>query len=129
MVMDKNGYLKTLEALLAIILTFLFLIFIIPKGLEDSKQENQKTMQNLLTYEGFRNELINLSGCINSTSNNTLSDMITSNLGANYDYYLCKDQKPENLPRTEVFAESLFFTGNLTDYYDSKIIRLYYWNK
>lgn len=126
---DKSGYLKTLEALIAIILTFLFLIFIIPNSLEGSKQENQKTMQNLLTYEGFRNELINLTGCVNTTSNNTLSGMISQNLGANYEYHLCKDQKPQNLPRKEVFAESLFFTGNITDYYDSKIIRLYYWNK
>jgi len=125
----KKGYLRTLEAVLAIVITFIFLIFIIPNNFSGSKQEKLNILNNLIEENEFRDAIMNMSSeCLNKTSGNQANDIINPIMGDEWNYYLCKDKKPEELPRKEVFVESAFFTGNITDYYPNKIIKLYYWH-
>jgi hypothetical protein len=125
--MVKKAFLKTFEALIAIVLTLIFVILLVPR--DNSSEPGGKKieiMNKLEKYPEFRQGIIENTGCFNRTSNNVISESINSYLSSRYDYYLCVNDDAENLPNKRVYVDSVFITGNITTF-QHKIAKLYYW--
>ena len=121
----KKGYIRTLEAALAMILTLSFVIFVIPSPNNISPSETGKTLIGLIDSNDFRNEAITLNGCVNKNGNTTLNSIMNPLIRTGLNYSVCKKGTLPDLPRKNVNAESIFLTGNFTNY-SVNIIRLYY---
>jgi hypothetical protein len=125
--MAKKAFLKTFEVLIAVVLTLIFIILLVPKeNISEPTGNKIEIMNQLEKYPEFRQEVIENNGCFNRTSNNVISNTIDSYISSRYDFYLCIDYTAENLPNKRVYVDSVFITGNITSY-QHKIVRLYYW--
>jgi hypothetical protein len=122
-----KAYMKTIEMLLVIIISTIFLLIIIPRQESLRRSELMDIFVNLEENEHFRSFASENLGCFGS-ENMIASDLIEPYLPESYDYYLCIGSTPDLLPRKDVFTESLFFSGNHTEI-QNKVIRLYYWVK
>lgn len=124
--MNKKAFMKTIEAMLAVILTGVFVLYLIPQftGTEVSEQ-SMVILNNLEKTPNFRNFVISTTGCFNS-SNVTVREFITSYLPEEYSYLLCISGIPDNLPDEKVFLDTAFFSGNIS-FYSPRTVRLYYW--
>ncbi|MBS3133407.1 hypothetical protein J4470_04800 [Candidatus Woesearchaeota archaeon] len=121
----KKGMFKTLEALIALFMTLLFLVVFIPREAADIQTEPKGFLSILREDDGFRNCIIQKNvTCINQTIDNSLED--------NFDFKLNLSEEPSTtvsgLPDVQVFSESLFITGNVTNS-TTAILRVFYWNK
>ena len=123
---NKKAYLRTLEAVLAVIITLGFLIFILPqRGPVEKRTVDYDLMPTLEKDNLFRECVLSgNSSCINST--------ISNNLPSRYDYVFTLTNNPNlaatNLPQKTVLVESIFIGGNSTQQLN-KVMRLYYWLK
>ena len=123
----KQGFMKTMEILLVIVLTTIFVLTVVPSTIENDREE-QKFYLNLLESDiEFRDFLINNNNCFNSTQDLVAINKLKVYLPLEQDFKLCVDKIPEDLPPRDVTVDTLFFVGNYTDV-DYKIIRLYYSN-
>lgn len=120
-----KAYMKTIEMLLVIVVSTMFLLVIIPKQASLSRAELKEVLINLEDNSQFRLYASQNTGCYNST-NQTVSDLIESYLPSVYDYNLCIGILPSSVPDRNIFVESLLFVGNHTEV-QNKILRLYYW--
>jgi hypothetical protein len=125
-VTGKQAYLRTLEAIIAVFITFLFLIYISPeRSISAAREENLYIMPVLAKNLAFRNCVLSQNvSCINST--------IDDNLPNQYNYLFNLSSDPNlavsGLPTKRVFADSAFVTGNSTQH-KPLIVRLYYWSR
>ena len=125
--MVKKAFLKTFEVLIAIVLTLIFIILLVPReDISEPRGNKIEIMNKLEKYPEFRAGVIENTGCFNRSSGNIISDTIDNYLSSRYDYYLCIDDAAENLPDKRVYVDSVFITGNITNF-QHKIVRLYYW--
>jgi len=126
--MVKKGYIKTMEALLAIIITALFLVLLIPKmDTSETREEKLQILENLEKDDNFRINIINSDNrCYNKSSNNVLSAKIDNYLLDEYNFRLCINSKALNLTEQKTYVDSVYILGNITNY-SNKIVRLYYW--
>ncbi len=122
----KEGIFKTLEALIAIFVTFAFLAVFIPQQREHPLPESPANiLASLRENDGFRNCVVlqNLT-CINQS--------IERNLDDSYDYMVNLSNDPSatvsGLPQKRVYANAIFISGNTTNA-TRTIMRLYYWPK
>lgn len=122
-----KAYMKTIEMLLVIVVSTMFLLVIIPKQNSLNRAELKEVLINLEDNPQFRSFSSENTGCYNST-NQTISELIESYLAFAYDYNLCIGVLPDSVPDKDIFVESLLFVGNHTEV-QNKIIRLYYWVK
>lgn len=123
----KKGYLRTLEAVLALVLTFTFIYYIMPSpynALSDSN--DNEYLMSLIDNEKFRGYAINLSACIEKGDINNITLILDDSISSDVNYIICPDGIKPVLPKKKVNAESIYLTGNITDFHDKKIIRLYY---
>jgi len=137
----KNGYLRTLEAVIAIILIFIFMYTITPKG--ESKElkvpEGIKSTQDAIfsgiqQNDNLRTDMYNADSDAGALSE--FDAFIAANIQAGYFYTFtlcdkggcwCKDTgssciTPTSLPERTVYAKSMLIT--VPGY---KILRLYIW--
>ncbi len=126
--MVKKGYMKTMEALLAIIITALFLVLLIPRGdTSGGRGVRIQVLKNLEKDDNFRINVINSDNrCYNKSSNNILSAKIDNYLLNEYNFRLCINSKALNLTEQKTYVDSIYILGNMTNY-SNKIVRLYYW--
>jgi hypothetical protein len=122
--MVKKAFVKTLEIFLVIIFTSIFLMILLQRQFSSSTLENERYLIELEKDPEFRDYLSQSTGCFNSSTSS--SGYIRQYLPSKFDYTLCINTEPEELPRKDVYLDSLFFTGNITSI-QSKKIRLYYW--
>ncbi|MBI2550599.1 hypothetical protein HYV83_05495 [Candidatus Woesearchaeota archaeon] len=126
MKINKKGVFRTLEALIAIFITFLFLLVFIPQQRELSVPETPPNiLAGLRDNEDFRNCIIlKNQTCINQTLDKNLEDK--------YDFKFNLSEDPHvsisGLPQKRVYANSIFIGGNTTNS-TSLIVRLYFWTK
>ncbi|RMF54376.1 hypothetical protein D6745_05430 [Candidatus Woesearchaeota archaeon] len=129
---DKNGFVRTLEAILALLITLLFVIFVVPsKSAPSYEEKGVEVLKPLEQDSDFRNYVIGLdNNCVRRSDGIPLNDKINKYLPPVYDYVVCVSYKGDlaslNLPEKHVFVDSLLVSANLS-VYDPKIIRLYYW--
>ena len=136
----KKGFIKTLEAVIAVILIVSFLFYVINKsGVRESEvpkniEEAQRFILNEISEDKeFRGCIIdNFGGC--KTGSGCVSDLnefIKKNIPAGYDYECeicgqvesCVDLPPETLKKS-VYVKDSFIAAE-----QPKIFRLYIWRK
>ena len=121
--MDK-AYIRTLEMFIAIVITFIFLMFVIPKNMSRAEEKELHFLAKLEQESNFRNCVISSNiSCINSS----VSQLIPSR----YDYTLITDDKlntPETLPLAKIGADSIMIKGNMTNS-TTKFVQVFYWKK
>ena len=126
--MVKKAYMKTIEILLVVVLTTVFLVLIIPGQESLTRSKHPSYLINLETNDDFRNFVTNNNACFNSTPANTATGLIERYLPLEFDYTLCTGLKIESVPQKEVFIDSIVIIGNHT-HTNFKTIRLYYWTE
>lgn len=124
---NKKAFMKTIEILLVIILSTIFLLVILPKQQQITETKSTPYLIYLEKDADFREFIQSNTQCYNSSSSEA-SKFIRRYLPQELDYILCSGTKTTNLPEKNVFVDSLFFSGNISNV-EYKIIRLYYWSK
>ena len=125
--LGKKSLMRTLEMTLAVVITFMFLMYAVPQ-LNTSKVEEQPNILETLMYNpNFRNAVI--------SNNNTLVRSLIQerfhSVARNYNFSILITNNTDAylvLNHKRVFSEFLFISGNETNKV-FKIIRLYYWRK
>ncbi len=125
-VFGKKAYLKTLEAFLALIITFAFVLYLIPTPENDVTQDTSTLLSSMIKRETFRVYAANLTTCIYKGENTSINVLLDTELKTYINYSICLQGDIPSLPRKKVNVESVYITGNLTDRND-RIIKLYYW--
>ncbi len=126
----KKAYLRTLEAVLAIALSFLFItIMVSSESPTEHDEEDMSLVPILKDSPSFRDCAMSSNiSCLNSTIKLYYPDF-TRNYG--YRFNITKDPRsapPELLPNRDIHAETLLIAGNNTLFYP-RVVRLYYWEK
>lgn len=127
--MYKKAYVKTLEAAIALVMSFLFITYFIPVTSEtDQRQPNLDLVNILEQNPDFRRcTLIENYSCLNATFEDYYPNVVDV-----YNYRFNISTNPRisgaELPTASVYAESLMIAGNDT-YIQPKTVRLYYWLK
>lgn len=121
----KSGILKTLEAIIALFLTFLILIIFLPPAQVEQTQDIEGFLNILAKDDGFRS-------CAMSKNSTCLNHSINANLPDNFDFTFNISDRPSTivggLPDVEIFSESVYLAGNVTSQ-STAILRVFYWNK
>ncbi|MBI2143161.1 hypothetical protein HYU20_02360 [Candidatus Woesearchaeota archaeon] len=123
---NKQGVFRTLEALIAIFITFLFLIVFIPTQRERAQPTAPpNVLADLRDNDEFRN-------CVMQKNETCINQSIDRNLEDSYDFKFNLSDKPNAgapaLPQKQVYANSMFIAGNTTNS-TQLIVRLYFWSK
>ena len=122
----NKGYLRTLEVMIAFVMTFAFLVILLNNPLTDSNEQPSSILENLVLDDEFRNELIDVQNWCRYSNETTKLINITKEHINDYEFVLCMNKKPD-LPRKTVVVDSAYITGNITKQYDYNILKLYYW--
>lgn len=122
----KKAMLKTAEALIAIVITLVFIVLVFSRAPASGEPEKKLDMLNMLhVSDEFRN-------CATAGNLTCISAMVNDSMPRRYDFYVDMSPhpsaQPSGLPEKGVHLESLIMAGNITDY-NPQIIRLYYWMK
>jgi hypothetical protein len=126
--MKKKAFMKTVEILLVIIITSIFMIIIFPKQSSTQVIRQDSYLINMEKDIGFRDFIILNKGCFNSSSGLIINNIIERYLPKEYDYIFCSDDKASQVPLKKITIDSLFIAGNITSI-NFKTVRLYYWTK
>ncbi len=122
----KKAFIRTLEVLVAVVITFIFVVYIIPKNTSDqSNQEELQLLAKLSQNPDFRVCALNKDlACVNT--------YIKDNIPQKYDYkmdiIINPNQPLPDLPLKQIFTDSLLISGTLEEY-NPTTIKLYYWLK
>jgi|SaaInlStandDraft_5_1057022.scaffolds.fasta_scaffold190562_2 hypothetical protein len=124
---NKKGFMKSIEILLTVVFTVLFLLVIIPSQESLKVQENPYYLINIENDIDFRNFIANNNDeCYNKSQVNTATQKISKYLPDYYNFNLCIDIIPNNLPPVKVDIDSIVIVGNYTNP-NFKIVKLFYW--
>ena len=118
--------LKTLEALIAIVLSLVFVILVFSKLSPPGISE--PALDTLLKLE----ELPEFRNCAAAGDFQCLYYHVNSTLSIAYRFHLDVSPvplaAPLGLPESGVYSESVMISGNIS-HYSPNIIRLYYWRR
>jgi len=140
---NKKGYLKTLEAVLAIVIILLFTFSVTPKEEIDlSMPQNIKTSQSFILSELQNNETIRYyvvhsddSDAASNAAYKAVDSLISENMPSSYDYTfgICKMSSCiSNITslalETSIYSQDILIT---TDglIQNPKVVRLWVWRK
>ncbi|HIG97945.1 TPA: hypothetical protein HA231_00780 [Candidatus Woesearchaeota archaeon] len=122
----KQAVFRTLEALVAIFITFLFLLVFIPQQREQSfQQPPANVLAGLRNNDEFRNCILQKnSTCINQSIERQLEDKydFKFNISGN------PREPPPQLPQKRVYTNAFLIAGNTTNVTNTAV-RLYFWEK
>ncbi len=122
---SKKAFMRTMEAILAMGLTLIFVGLFIPQyNIAQANFKNENVLVGTLKDPEFRACVINENiTCVNTTVSAMLEGY---NVAVNISK---KSQTPaQNLPEKRVYVESEMVAGNST-LYEPRILRIYYWPK
>ena len=126
MVMGKKAYVRTVEAILAVSITLIFITIIFPRvQLTETRGENLNILSTLENRDDFRTCVIENNGtCVNS--------IIAALMTSPFDYIFNLSTDPNvalpSLPPKRIFSDSVYIAGNLSNKTET-IVRLYYFAK
>ena len=127
LIAHKAAVFRTLEALIAIFITFLFLLVFIPQVRENAQpQTPQNVLVSLRENDDFRN-------CVIQKNQTCLNQLAGKNIEGKYEFLINVSDNPNAIvsglpPKKRVFANSLYISGNTTNA-TSTVVRLYFWTK
>lgn len=124
---NKKGYMRTLEVMLAFILTFSFMMLVINQPVFLQKDTSEEDiLKNLVLDTDFRNGVFDIVGnCVDQDSGFLVANLTALAL-EDHSFYICNDAKP-TLPKKNVYVDSAVITGNITALLDEPYVKLYYW--
>ena len=122
---NKKAYMRTLEVFMAVLITFIFVIYVVPTYYRERAPETGINILNSLED--------NLRDCANTSCVENAINSFDSDFGKKYNYIINISSDVNTvvsgLPAAKkIFSDSVFIAGNSTSY-DPRIIRLYYWYK
>ncbi|MFW5852989.1 MAG: hypothetical protein ACOCUR_03080 [Nanoarchaeota archaeon] len=120
--MDKKAFMKTMEAFLAIMVVFTFVIFFLPKDTRYTEDQSVFLLRNMERNDVFRNCVLSRNDtCIESSIDEVFQGRYF------YTYQIYRYSEPQiQINATEVRVYTWFFAGNQS-YYDPMVFKLYYW--
>ena len=132
----KKAFIRTLEAIIAIVITFIFLVAILPlRETGITTEEKIKVLGNLIDDKTFRTGVFELefNRCFTEQDQEWINNYVRNYLADGYEYRFCiynhlRYPLIEDLPDKEVIVDSVFITKDLSDY-ERRIVRFYYWVK
>ncbi len=117
--MKKKGYIRTLEAFIAFFLTFLFMVFVVLKGIpEEPERTNFHILENLEQQDSFRR-------CVYEENITCMDEQVRESIPLTYDHKITINNPKPPQTYKNTYTETLFMTSNQTS--DYKVIYLYYW--
>lgn len=122
----KKAYLKTIEVVLAMVLTFSVILYIMPITENTPDQDTKDILLSISQNEEFRQSALSLDTCAYKQANVSITNILDERLRPYLNYSICAQGNIPVLPRKTVNVESLYLMGNIT-LKNNKIIRLYYW--
>lgn len=120
----KQAFLKTMEALLAVVVSFIFLLVVVPTT---EVQPRQAGHDILLSFEPD----IRFRACVLAYNESCVDAYLQQQIPGIFEYkfLLTRDNNEIiELPDKEVIQESLFIAGDET-HYQPTIVRLFYWTR
>ena len=123
---NKKGYLRTLEVSFAVLLTISALVFVFsqPRVASDDLPP-AKVLNSLEFNPDFRSCVLeNNISCTSNLVNNSLSTLYRNSFSITITDYV--NYIPDNLPEKRVYAESIIISGSV-ETYSPKIVKLFYW--
>ncbi|MDO8628577.1 MAG: hypothetical protein Q7R56_02385 [Nanoarchaeota archaeon] len=136
---NKKGFIKTLEAVIAIILILTFIYYILPRATPEHPEtpDNVRTAQNNIINELLYNN--NYRECIFQTVNNQcpnnpacdVQELINNNKPYGYDY-ACEvcDQVQSCTPAEQLPLDRNLYVNSIYLIKDQpRILRIYLWKK
>lgn len=124
---SKKGFYRTLEVLIAIVLTFLFVAFFIPQFTET--EQPLKPSLNILPRLEQNDEF---RSCAVGDDADCLESKIEEVIPLLYGYKVSVSNdvnyEETDLPSKDIYIESIFIGSNVTQF-NPKIVKLYYWRK
>lgn len=120
----KKGFMRTVEILVAVIITFMFIIFVIPKYIEFQREGPDLEILRILEDDDeFR-------GCVLEEDRACVNSKINDTIPMRYDYNFDVSEDPGvgryDLPEKHIYVETTYIAGNETTY-TPKTVKLYYW--
>lgn len=133
---DKKGYIRTVEAIIAIVIILIVIFTLIPKKIEKSAKVPSivEASQNFILKEMTVNEtirecIVNNTECENST---IFKSIIEKNVPAGYEvaYKICDTSNcvTNTSIDKDVFVNDIFIASTL-ETQNPKIVRLWTWRK
>ncbi|MFP4656180.1 MAG: CARDB domain-containing protein [Candidatus Woesearchaeota archaeon] len=121
---DKRAFMKTVEAFLAIIIVFTFVVFFMPRDVRTSNDQSIFRLKYLELDDGFRQCVIERNdSCIETTINDVFEERYS------FDYVLYEYVEPEvNIEEDAVKVYSWFFAGTREKFKPTHF-KLLYWDK
>ena len=118
--MKKKAFTKTMEVILALALSFLFLTFIVKPYIPKKQLTTADYLDELKDDSVFRN-------CVLSENTTCINSSLTTIIPTKYIYTFSINTTNVTLPEDkDIFVNSLFVAGNLTCY-QPKTLWLWYW--
>ncbi|MFH1316531.1 MAG: hypothetical protein ABII01_03370 [Candidatus Woesearchaeota archaeon] len=126
MIRNKRGYVRTMEVVIAIVITFIFVIYIIPNY--SARLSNPKTLYFLSGMYDNKN----LSSCVVQKDALCVNNLIADEIPIDYEFSALITDNPNarilDLPDKRIIVDSLMFTGNIS-HQNMTILKVYYWKK
>ena len=122
---NKKAFLRTMEAAIAVVLTFAVLFYFLPKIPTAQTTPSQDVLSGLQYNDEFRScALERNETCVNET----VYDSLPALYRQSYIVKLTNDQNyiPELPADKEVKTESLYIAASMTEY-SPVIVKLFYW--
>lgn len=131
--MHKKGYIKTIEAVVAIVFILGFIYMATPREKTDIGEEipsNVKAAHNLIMGEFLRNDTLREYVAIGDED--SVDAFVSPNIPGGYDYVfeICSSTlscTEEELPLKVTYVGSVFVATNITG--QPRVVRLYIWPK
>lgn len=134
---DKKGFMKTVEVFIAAMITFTFVLIILPPNYDYRNDLSDSLLDNIEDDEDFRRCVIEVmeqdKRCMSS---DCIKKIIRNSLYGDYNYTCVLFDNPtdgpepvfpESLADREIFSHSIVFSGNTT-YHDPHVFKLFYWS-
>jgi len=121
---DKKAFVRTLEVFIAVVVTFIFINFVIPlRTATDVTASSTHILEVLEQNDDFRDCVVEYNiTCINNSIDYYLPDAYSFTFNVSDDPNI----GVPDLPRKEVLVDSIFVAGNISAY-TPRIVRVYYW--
>ena len=125
--MVKKAFLRTAEAVIAIVITFTLLTVMLR---QETVTETRRPPENILY---LLKEDPDFRTCVEIRNTACINQSINSQMPDNYDFTFNISEDPNaavsaGLPSKRIFADAVLLTGNTTNS-TTRIVRLFYWTR
>lgn len=116
---NKKGYMKTVEAIIGIVLVLVVLSFVLSQNTFKHNDPDLDVLFKLQDSQQFRN-------CVADRNTTCATELISHEIPDKYNFKVQLDNEKPSLPSTDVFVEQYYMAGTISNY-DPTVIKLYYW--